>query len=89
MDSAGKDTTEKFVNKIYRYMKNDMPIEVFMQKFNMTTSELYGVIELCKLYGKEIEIVSVLENNGDLKKGDLVCDLQILVIILRILRLEK
>ncbi len=72
MDNTGKDTTEKFVNKIYRYMKNDMPIEVFMAKFNMTTNELYGVIELCKLYGKEIEIVCLDENTKDAKKGDLV-----------------
>ena len=72
MENTGKDTTEKFVNKIYRYMRNDMPIEVFMQKFNMTSNELFGVIELCKLYGKEVE-VEVLENDvGDIKKGTAV-----------------
>ena len=69
MENTGKDTTEKFVNRIYRYMKNDMPIEVFMQKFNMTSNELFGVIELCKLYGREVE-VEVLECDlGDIKKG--------------------
>ena len=72
MNSAGKDTTEKFVNRIYRYMKNDMPIEVFMEKFNMTTNELYGVIELCKLYGREVDVVILDTDMGDLKKGDAV-----------------
>ena len=72
MENTGKDTTEKFVNRIYRYMKNDMPIEVFMQKFNMTSNELFGVIELCKLYGREVE-VEVLECDlGDIKKGTAV-----------------
>ena len=52
-----KDTSLSFVNKIYRYMKQDMPIETFMAKFNYSASELNGIIELCKLYGKDISIV--------------------------------
>ena len=45
-----------YVNKMYRYMKNDMQIETFMDKFHFSYSELIGLIELCKIYGKEINI---------------------------------
>lgn len=45
-----------FVNKMYRYMKNGMDIELFMAKFDISYSELTGLIELCNLYGKEISI---------------------------------
>ena len=56
-------TTEKqnedfnFVNKIYRYIKNDMPVEDFMQKFHVNTSELAGIMELCRIYGKNVNII--------------------------------
>ena len=46
----------KFVNKIYRYIKNDMPVETFMAKFNVNQSELNGIIELCKVYGKDVSL---------------------------------
>ena len=45
-----------FVNKIYRYMKNGMSIETFMDKFGFNHNELMGIIELCNLYGKQITI---------------------------------
>lgn len=45
-----------FVNKIYRYMKNGMSIETFMDKFGFNQNELMGIIELCNLYGKQITI---------------------------------
>ena len=51
------DTSLKFVNKMFRYMKNDMPIETFMDKFHLNNSELTGIVELCKLCGKDISIV--------------------------------
>ena len=50
------DISLKYVNKMFRYMKNDMPIETFMEKFNLSNSEMNGIIELCKLYGKDINI---------------------------------
>ncbi len=53
----GKDTSLKFINKIYRYMKNDMSVETFMEKFNINNAELNGIMELCKLYGKDVVIV--------------------------------
>ena len=46
-----------FANKMYRYMKNDMPIETFMEKFHLNFTELTGIVELCKIYGKEIIII--------------------------------
>lgn len=50
-----------YINKIYRYMKNDMPIETFMEKFHINQNELNGLLQLCELYGKKIS----LEVNGD------------------------
>ena len=51
------DTSAKFVEKVFKYMKNDMPVETFMDKFHITNSaELTGIVELCKLYGKDISI---------------------------------
>lgn len=50
-------TDEKFINRIYRYIKNGMPIETFMEKFNVNNDELNGIIELCRVYGKEVSII--------------------------------
>lgn len=52
-----------YINKLYRYMRQDLSIEDFMKKFNLSYNELEGVIELCKIYGKTIDIV---EKNGTL-----------------------
>lgn len=54
------DTSVEYINKMYRYMKNDMPVESFMSKFGIhNKAELDGLMELCKLYGKDIDIVEV------------------------------
>lgn len=53
-----KDTTVQYVNKIMRYIKNGMPIEDFMMKFHINSTELSGILELCKLYGKNVDIVT-------------------------------
>lgn len=45
-----------FINKITKYIKNDMPIDEFIQKFHVNNSELAGILELCRLYGKGIDI---------------------------------
>jgi len=50
-------TDIEYVNKIYKYMKNDMPVELFMEKFHCNRSELLGILELCKIYDKDIDIV--------------------------------
>ena len=50
-------TDIEFINKIYKYMKNDMPVETFMEKFHCNRAELMGILELCRIYDKDIDIV--------------------------------
>ena len=58
-----KSIDYEYINKLYRYMRQDLSIEDFMKKFNLNYNELSGVVELCKIYGKTIDIV---EKNGTL-----------------------
>lgn len=51
-----KNTDLEYINKVYNYIKNDMPIEVFMSKFRCSLNELKGILELCKIYGKDVDI---------------------------------
>ncbi len=60
MDHTGK-IDAAFINKVYRYMKNDMSIETFRSKFNLSEAEVNGLVELCNIYGKEVR----LETQGD------------------------
>ena len=60
MDHTGK-IDAAFINKVYRYMKNDMSIETFRSKFNLSETEVNGLVELCNIYGKEVR----LEPQGD------------------------
>lgn len=53
------DTSSKYINKLYKYMKNDMPVETFMAKFHINQAELNGIMELCRLYRKDICIEEV------------------------------
>ena len=53
------DISSKYVNRVYKYIKNDMPVETFMAKFHMNQAELNGLIELCRLNGKDIDVVDV------------------------------
>lgn len=55
------NTEYDYINKIYKYMKNNMNIEIFMSKFHVNYNELKGIIELCHIYGKYVDIVK--ENN--------------------------
>ena len=59
MSKESKNIDTKSVDKLYRYVKNDMNVENFMEKFNMTFDEVKGFIELCKLYGKDVDIISL------------------------------
>lgn len=61
MDRANIDM--EYINKIYKYMKHDMNIEDFMLKFHISFNELKGILELCRIYGKNIDIV---EKNGSI-----------------------
>ena len=47
----------EYVEKMYRYMKHNAPVEDFMAKFHVTYNELIGLVELCRMYGKQIDIV--------------------------------
>ena len=53
----------EYINKIYKYMKHDMNIEEFMMKFHINFNELEGILELCRIYGKNIDVV---EKNGSI-----------------------
>ena len=47
----------EYINKLYKYMKNNSSVEDFMEKFHINNNELNGILELCRLYGKNIEII--------------------------------
>ncbi len=49
----------EFANKIYKYIKNNMSIETFMQKFNINYNELMGILELLSIYGKDVSLMRV------------------------------
>ena len=51
------ETDIDYINKVYRYMKNNMPVEEFLEKFHCNRSELMGILELCRIYEKDINIV--------------------------------
>lgn len=57
MEENKKDVTIKYINKMYKYMRNNSPIEDFMQKFHISYNELKGILELCRIYGKNIDII--------------------------------
>lgn len=57
MEEVKKDINIEYINKLYRYMKNGLSIEDFMKKFHISFNELQGILELCRIYGKSIEIV--------------------------------
>lgn len=52
-----KETNIEYVNRIYRYMKNGANVEEFMVKFHINSAELNGLLELCRIYGKNVDIV--------------------------------
>ncbi|MBR3199064.1 MAG: metallophosphoesterase family protein [Bacilli bacterium] len=51
-----KNIEVEFVNKVYKYIRNGMSIETFMEKFHVSEIELYGIIELCRMYGKDVSL---------------------------------
>lgn len=57
MEEVKKDINIEYINKLYRYMKNGLSIEDFMKKFHISFNELQGILELCRIYGKSIEII--------------------------------
>ena len=55
------DMSIEYVDRMYKYMKNNAPVEDFMKKFHINYKELNGLLELCKVYGKHIDIA--MQNN--------------------------
>ena len=45
-----------FVEKQYKYIHNGAPVEDFMEKFHMNYNELCGLLELCRIYGKMVDV---------------------------------
>ncbi len=61
MEDLKRDTNLEYINKLYRYMRHGSSVEEFMLKFHIKSTELQGILELCRIYGKNIDIV---EKNG-------------------------
>lgn len=51
------NTKIEYIEKLYKYIKQDMNVETFMEKFHINYNELTGILELFRLYGKNIDIV--------------------------------
>lgn len=49
--------------KSYKYVKNNMPIETYMAKFQITYKELQGLLYIWEICGKKVDIVS---ENGEM-----------------------
>ena len=61
MEDLKRDTNIEYINKLYKYMRHGSSVEEFMLKFHIKSTELQGILELCRIYGKNIDIV---EKNG-------------------------
>lgn len=47
----------EYVDRIYKYIRNNAPVETFMERLHVSYNELNGILELCRLYGKNVDIV--------------------------------
>ena len=54
MENATVETTLKLFN----YIKNEMPIDIFMSKFHISYKELQGLLHLWEYCGKQVELIS-------------------------------
>ena len=61
MEDLKRDTNLEHINKLYKYMRHGSSVEDFMLRFHIKSTELQGILELCRIYGKNIDIV---EKNG-------------------------
>ena len=82
-----KDTSIEQINRLYRYMKHGSSVEDFMIKYGIKSSELNGILELCRIYGKNIEIIvkngvmvfekpmsrNIITTKPNLNTKDLIC----------------
>lgn len=51
-----QNETEKYINRIYKFIKSGTRLEDFVKEFNLNMNEAYGLIETMKLYGKPIDL---------------------------------
>ncbi len=63
MEDLKRDTNIEYITKLYRYMRHGTSVEDFMMKYHIKSEELKGILELCRIYGKNIDII---EKNGTL-----------------------
>ncbi|MBQ8891711.1 MAG: metallophosphoesterase family protein [Bacilli bacterium] len=47
----------QYIDKLYRYIKNGMNVEEFMGKFHISYNELTGILELFRIYGRNVDII--------------------------------
>ncbi len=50
--------SKEYVEKIYKYIKNNSSVEDFKEKFHLNNVELEGLLELFRIYGKRVDIVN-------------------------------
>lgn len=63
MEELKRDTNIEYISRLYRYMRHGTSVEDFMLKYHIKSTELKGLLELCRIYGKNIDII---EKNGTL-----------------------
>ncbi len=66
-----KDLSLEQVNKIFRLIHNNMTTDEFMKKLQINRQELNGILLACKIYGKDVEIVTLKDNTEVLEKNTL------------------
>ncbi len=52
-----KNTDIQYIDKLYKYIKHGMNVEEFLSKFHITYNELTGILELFRMYGRNVDIV--------------------------------
>ena len=50
-------TNQLYIDKLYKYIKNGMNVEEFMSKFHLSYNELTGILELFRIYGRNVDIL--------------------------------
>lgn len=50
-------TNQAYIDKLYKYIKHGMNVEEFMSKFHINFNELTGILELFRIYGRNIDVV--------------------------------
>ena len=57
MESNKDNVKMDQIDRFYRYIKNGMNVEDFMQKFHLSYNELTGILELFRIYGRVVDII--------------------------------